>query len=64
MDVLDHYIVILQIRLINGFILRIRIFSGQEYLHRHERTIFLQHLSDTVLIGKLQAVVIEVEGHG
>ena len=60
---LDHYIVILQIRFVDGLILWFRIFFGQENLYRHKGAVFLQYFSDTVLIGKLQAVIIQIQGH-
>src|SRR5699024_2454351 len=63
MNMLDHYIVILQIRFVDGLILWFRIFFGQENLYRHKGAVFLQYFSDTVFIGKLQAVIILVQGH-
>ena len=61
---LDDYIIFFQIRLIDGLILRFRIFLGKEDLNRHEGTVFLDDFSYTVLIGKFQAVFIQVQCHG
>ena len=62
MDVLYDNIILLQIRLVNGLVLRLCIRLTKEDLYRHEGTIFLKHFSYPVLIGELDAVIVQIQG--
>ena len=62
LDMLYDLVCIQQILLVDRLILRLCIRFGQEDLYRHEGTVFLQHFSRTVLVGKLQTVLVQEQG--
>ena len=55
----NYHIIFTEICLIDGFILLFSICFGKIDIYRHERTVFLDNLSHTIFIGKLQAFLIE-----
>ena len=55
----NYHIIFTEICLIDGFILLFSICFGKIDIYRHERTVFLNNLSHTIFIGKLQAFLIE-----
>ena len=62
MDVLYDNIVVPQVFLINGLIFLRSVCLGKEDFHRHERAVFFDDFSDTVFIGELQAVFVQIQG--
>ena len=62
MDTFDNHIRILQFALIDRLIFLRRIGLLQEDLDRHEAAVALQNLTHPVFVGKLKAVLIEMQG--
>ena len=58
-NMLYHFVCIQKVFLIDRLVFRLGICPGKEDLHRHERTVFLQHFSCSVLVGKLKAVLVQ-----
>ena len=63
MNVFYHHIILAQLSFINGLIFLRGICFGEKDLCGHERTIFFQHLTHAVLIGKFKTVFIQVQGN-
>ena len=55
----NNYIILTEICLIDSLILLLCICFGKIDVYRHERTVLLDHFTHTVLIGKLQALLIK-----
>ena len=63
MDMLYNYIILGQFTLIDGFIFLLPVFFCQINVNRHKGTVFADHLTGTVLVGKLQALLIQEQGN-
>ena len=63
LDMLYDLVCIQQVLLVYRLIFRLCIRLGQEDLDRHKGTVLLQHLSRAVLVGKLQAVLVQEQSN-
>ena len=63
LDMLYDLVCIQQVLLVYRLIFRLCIRLGQEDLDRHKGTVLLQHFSRTVLVGKLQAVLVQEQSN-
>ena len=60
-EFLYHHVIIPDILRIDGLKLLLRIGLGQENLHRHKGAILVQHFPHPVFIGKLQAILRQIQ---